>query len=46
VARKPIESDCVKASDGLLPKDAVLLNNVFVQTDPLVTLLYSLYTTE
>lgn len=27
VVRKPIESDCVKTSDGLLPKDAVLLND-------------------
>ncbi|CAC9635502.1 Dethiobiotin synthetase (EC 6.3.3.3) [uncultured Gammaproteobacteria bacterium] len=35
VARKPIESDCVKASDGLLPKDAVLLNNVCSNPGPI-----------
>jgi dethiobiotin synthetase len=28
VARKPIESDCIKTSEGLLPKDAVSLNDV------------------
>ena len=27
VARKPIESDCIKTPQGLMPKDAVLLNN-------------------
>jgi len=27
VARKPIESDCRKTSDGLTPKDSILLNN-------------------
>jgi len=27
VARKPIESDCIKTSQGLTPKDAALLNN-------------------
>ncbi len=35
VARKPIESDCVKTSDGLLPKDAVLLNNVCTNPEPI-----------
>mgnify|MGYP006421519643 FL=1 len=27
VARKPIESDCIKTPQGLVPKDATLLNN-------------------
>ncbi|MDC9714571.1 MAG: dethiobiotin synthase [Gammaproteobacteria bacterium] len=26
VARKPIESDCIKTTNGLMPKDAMLLN--------------------
>ena len=35
VARKPIESDCIKTSDGLLPKDAVLLNDVCTNPEPI-----------
>lgn len=37
VARKPIESDCVKTSDGLVPKDAVLLNGVCANPEPIDT---------
>lgn len=33
VARKPIESDCIKTSDGLIPKDAVLLNDACVNPE-------------
>lgn len=34
VARKPLESDCIKTTDGLLlPKDAVLLNDACVNPE-------------
>ncbi|TEU20706.1 MAG: dethiobiotin synthase [Gammaproteobacteria bacterium] len=35
VARKPIESDCIKTPQGLTPKDAVLLNNVCTNPEPI-----------
>ncbi|SMN13153.1 Dethiobiotin synthetase [Bathymodiolus heckerae thiotrophic gill symbiont] len=35
VARKPIESDCIKVANGLMPKDAVLLNNACVNPEPI-----------
>ncbi|CAB5499957.1 Dethiobiotin synthase BioD (EC [Bathymodiolus thermophilus thioautotrophic gill symbiont] len=35
VARKPIESDCIKTADGLMPKDAVLLNNLCANPEPI-----------
>ncbi|MDG2353994.1 MAG: dethiobiotin synthase [Gammaproteobacteria bacterium] len=35
VARKPIESDCTKTSQGLVPKDAVLLNDACTSPDPI-----------
>lgn len=35
VARKPIESDCQKTDTGLVPKDAVLLNNACAQPEPI-----------
>ncbi len=36
VARKPIESDCIKTSGGgLLPRDAVLLNNACANSGPI-----------
>ncbi|CAC9609508.1 Dethiobiotin synthase BioD (EC 6.3.3.3) [uncultured Gammaproteobacteria bacterium] len=37
VARKPIESDCIKTADGLMPKDAVLLNNLCANPEPIHT---------
>jgi dethiobiotin synthetase len=37
VARKPIESDCVRTADGLIPKDAILLNNLCVNPEPIHT---------
>lgn len=35
VARKPIESDCIKTPHGLTPKDAVLLNNACASPEPI-----------
>lgn len=35
VARKPIESDCIKTPQGLTPKDAVLLNNACANPEPI-----------
>ena len=35
VARKPIESDCIKTLQGLIPKDAVLLNNACTNPEPI-----------
>ncbi len=35
VARKPIESDCIKTPQGLMPKDAVLLNNACTNPEPI-----------
>jgi len=35
VARKPIESDCIKTPQGLTPKDAVLLNNACASPEPI-----------
>jgi len=37
VARKPIESDCIKTTQGLVPKDAVLLNNACTNPEPIET---------
>lgn len=37
VARKPIESDCIKVGDRLVPKDAVLLNDVCTNLEPIDT---------
>ena len=34
VARKPIESDCIKTPQGLTPKDAVLLNDACTNSEP------------
>ncbi|MEO1939400.1 dethiobiotin synthase [Candidatus Thioglobus sp.] len=33
VARKPIESDCIKTPQGLVPKDATLLNNACAHSE-------------
>jgi len=35
VARKPIESDCIKTLKGLTPKDAVLLNDACTNPEPI-----------
>jgi len=35
VARKPIESDCIKTPQGLIPKDAVLLNDSCANPEPI-----------
>ena len=35
VARKPIESDCIKTPQGLIPKDAVLLNDACSYPEPI-----------
>jgi dethiobiotin synthetase len=35
VARKPIESDCAKVNDALMPKDAVLLNDACANPEPI-----------
>jgi len=35
VARKPIESDCIKTPQGLIPKDAVLLNDACASPEPI-----------
>ncbi|SMM98192.1 Dethiobiotin synthetase [uncultured Candidatus Thioglobus sp.] len=37
VVRKPIESDCIEKIDGLIPKDAVLLNNLCQNPEPIDT---------
>ena len=34
VAKKPIESDCTKTQQGLVPKDAVLLNDACTNPNP------------
>ena len=35
VAKKPIESDCLKTPQGLVPKDAILLNDACAQPQPI-----------
>lgn len=35
VAKKPIESDCLKTPQGLAPKDAILLNDACAQPQPI-----------
>ncbi|MBA5248817.1 Dethiobiotin synthetase [hydrothermal vent metagenome] len=35
VARKPMESDCIKGDNGLVPKDAVLLNKACKNPEPI-----------
>lgn len=37
VARKPIESDCLKTADGLTPKDSKLLNDACLNPEPIET---------
>ncbi len=35
VAKKPVESDCIKTPQGLIPKDAVLLNDACASPEPI-----------
>ncbi len=35
VARKPVESDCIRTPQGLIPKDATLLNEACSHTQPI-----------
>ncbi|SMN10673.1 Dethiobiotin synthetase [uncultured Candidatus Thioglobus sp.] len=37
VVRKPIESDCIKKTNRLIPKDAVLLNSLCTNPEPIDT---------